>query len=138
MTDFRQLRNTTNNTNFAHTNNSNFEKNKHHNRTYTSQEPMPELQPSPKFQHTTGLRRPTVTGVPNENSLLFRDSPRRYNFDRQSSPAVDKQTISSLRERLQLGANRANLNRNSIGTTTDLTRSASLGRTRMRGASTGE
>ena len=141
MTDFRQLRNTTNNTStfdFTHTNTRNFEKNKHHSRTYTSQEPMPELQPSPKFQPTTGIRRPTVTGVPNENSLLFRDSPRRFNFDRQSSPAVEKQTANALRERLQLGANRTNLNRNSIGTTADLTRTASLGRTRMRGASTGE
>lgn len=135
MTDFRQLRNNSNDTN--NTNNSNFEKNRQISRTYTSQEPMPELQPSPKFQHTTGLRRPTVTGVLNENSLLFKDSPRRYNFDRQSSPAVEKQTISGLRERLQLSANRTNLNRNSIGTTADLTRSVSLG-TRMRGASTGQ
>ncbi|KAH6633496.1 hypothetical protein C7974DRAFT_392868 [Boeremia exigua] len=140
MTDFRQLRsidtNTSNHTSFSANNNNNFEKNRH-SRTYTSQEPMPELQPSPKFQ-PSGLRRPTVTGVPNENSLLFRDSPRRYNFDRQSSPAVEKQTVGGLRERLQLGANRANLNRNSIGTTVDLSRSMSLGRTRMRGASTGE
>lgn len=140
MTDFRQLRNTTNNTsntNNTHINNS-FEKSRHHSRTYTSQEPMPELQPSPKFQPAPSSRRPTVTGIPNENSLLFRDSPRRYNFDRQSSPAVEKQTVSGLRERLQISANRTNLNRNSIGTTADLTRSVSLGRTRMRGASTGE
>lgn len=140
MTDFRQLRsintNTSNHTNF-NTNTSSFEKNRN-SRTYTSQEPMPELQPSPKFQPTSSSRRPTVTGVPNENSFLFRDSPRRYNFDRQSSPAVEKQTVNGLRERLQLSANRTNLNRNSIGTTADLTRSVSLGRTRMRGASTGE
>lgn len=140
MTDFRQLRNINTNTS-VHTNtnnnNSSFEKNRH-SRTYTSQEPMPELQPSPKFQSTPGLRRPTVTGVPNENSLLFKDSPRRFNFDRQSSPAVEKQTVNGLRERLQLGANRNQLNRNSIGTTADLSRSMSLGRTRMRGASTGE
>lgn len=133
MTDFRQLRNANTNTN-----NSNFEANRHHSRTYTSQEPMPELQPSPKFQAAPSLRRPTVTGVPNENSLLFRDSPRRYNFDRQSSPAVEKQTVSGLRERLQLSTNRTALNRNSIGTTADLTRSVSLGTRRMRGASTGE
>ncbi|KAJ4332111.1 hypothetical protein N0V95_009741 [Ascochyta clinopodiicola] len=135
MTDFRQLRNT--NTN-ANANNSNFERNRQSSRTYTSQEPMPELQPSPKFQPASGLRRPTVTGVPNENSLLFKDSPRRYNFDRQSSPAVEKQTVGGLRERLQLSTNRTNLNRNSIGTTADLTRSMSLGTRRLRGASTGE
>jgi hypothetical protein len=131
MTDFRQLRNNNSNTNA-----SNFERNRH-SRTYTSQEPMPELQPSPALQATPGVRRPTVTGVPNENSLLFKDSPRRYNFDRQNSPAVEKQTVGGLRERLQLSANR-NLNRNSIGTTADLTRSMSLGTRRMRGASTGE
>ncbi|XPS81395.1 hypothetical protein M3J09_013333 [Ascochyta lentis] len=141
MTDFRQLRNTNTNTNAnanANANNSNFERNRHTSRTYTSQEPMPELQPSPKFQPAPSLRRPTVTGVPNENSLLFKDSPRRFNFDRQSSPAVEKQTVGGLRERLQLSANRANLNRNSIGTTADLSRSMSLGTRRMRGASTGE
>lgn len=137
MTDFRQLRNSNTTTNI-NTNSSSFEKNRHHSRTYTSQEPMPELQPSPKFQPAPSLRRPTVTGIPNENSLLFRDSPRRYNFDRQSSPAVEKQTVNGLRERLQLSANRTNLNRNSIGTTADLTRSMSLGTRRMRGASTGE
>jgi hypothetical protein len=138
MTDFRQLRSiNTNTSTYTNTNNSSFEKNRH-SRTYTSQEPMPELQPSPKFQPMQSSRRPTVTGVPNENSLLFRDSPRRFNFDRQSSPAVEKQTVNGLRERLQLGANRANLNRNSTGTTSDLSRSMSLGRTRMRGASTGE
>jgi hypothetical protein len=79
-----------------------------------------------------------VTGV--ENSLLYKgtDSPRRFNFDRQSSPAVEKQTVNGLRERLQLNANRNNPNRNSTGTTpaTDLSRSISLGR-RMRGASIG-
>lgn len=140
MTDFRQLRNintnTSNHTSF-NTNSSSFEKNRN-SRTYTSQEPMPELQPSPKFQPKASSRRPTVTGVPNENSFLFKDSPRRYNFDRQSSPALESQTVNGLRERLQLSANRNNLNRNSIGTTADLTRSVSLGRTRMRGASTGE
>ncbi|KAF3044166.1 hypothetical protein E8E11_000022, partial [Didymella keratinophila] len=105
-----------------------------------SGEPMPELQPSPKFQATPSSRRPTVTGVPDENSLLFRDSPRRFNFDRQikldrqSSPAIEQQTVNGLRERLQLGANRTNPNRNTIGTTTDLSRSTSLGRTRVRGA----
>lgn len=142
MTDFRQLRSINTNTS-AHinSNNSSFEKNRH-SRTYTSQEPMPELQPSPKFQATPSSRRPTVTGVPNENSLLFRDSPRRFNFDRQikldrqSSPAIEQQTVNGLRERLQLGANRTNPNRNTIGTTTDLSRSTSLGRTRVRGAST--
>jgi hypothetical protein len=142
MTDFRQLRSINTNTS-AHTNsnNSSFEKNRH-SRTYTSQEPMPELQPSPKFQPTPSSRRPTVTGVPNENSLLFRDSPRRFNFDRQikldrqSSPAIEQQTVNGLRERLQLGANRTNPNRNTIGTTSDLSRSTSLGRTRVRGAST--
>lgn len=149
MTDFRQMRSinmSNNSSNFAHNNlnsfsqtssaNTSFEK--RHSRTYTSQEPLPELQPSPKFQPTSGTRRPTVTGV--ENSLLYRgtDSPRRFNFDRQSSPAVEKQTVNGLRERLQLNANRNNLNRNSTGTTpaTDLSRSISLGR-RMRGASIG-
>ncbi|KAF1924580.1 uncharacterized protein M421DRAFT_424716 [Didymella exigua CBS 183.55] len=138
MTDFRQLRSINTNTSTpTNVNNSSFEKNRH-SRTYTSQEPMPELQPSPKFQPTPSQRRPTVTGVPNENGLLFRDSTRRFNFDRQSSPAVEKQTVNGLRERLQLGANRINPNRNSIGTTADLSRSMSLGRTRMRGASTGQ
>lgn len=142
MTDFRHLRSiNTNTSTHINSNNSSFEKNRH-SRTYTSQEPMPELQPSPKFQANPSSRRPTVTGVPNENSLLFRDSPRRFNFDRQikfdrqSSPAIEQQTVNGLRERLQLGANRSNPNRNTIGTTTDLSRSTSLGRTRVRGAST--
>jgi hypothetical protein len=149
MTDFRQLRSinmSNNSSNFAHNNSSSFTQTssantsfeKRHSRTYTSQEPLPELQPSPKFQPTSGNRRPTVTGV--ENSLLYKgtDSPRRFNFDRQSSPAVEKQTVNGLRERLQLNANRNNPNRNSTGTTpaTDLSRSISLGR-RMRGASIG-
>lgn len=142
MTDFRQLRAiNTNTTAHTNSNNSSFDKNRN-SRTYTSQEPMPDLQPSPKFQLATSSRRGTVTGAPNENSLLFRDSPRRFNFDRQikldrqSSPAVEKQTVDGLRERLQLGANRTNPNRNTIGTTADLSRSTSLGRTRIRGAST--
>ncbi|KAF1842851.1 uncharacterized protein K460DRAFT_407234 [Cucurbitaria berberidis CBS 394.84] len=104
-------------------------------RQYTSREPMPELQPSPALQPTPLARRPTVTGVTNENSLLYRDGPRRYDF-RESSPAYEKQMSGGLRAQAQFSAAR-NPNRNSIGGIADLGRSVSLGR-RMRGSSTGE
>lgn len=123
MTDFRAVRAS--------------EKNRFSNsRQYTSREPLPGLQPSPALQTTAALRRPTVSGVPNENSLLFRDGHRRYDVNREASPAYEKQMAGNLRARAQLGAAR-NPNRNSIGGISELGRSVSLGR-RLRGASTGE
>ncbi|KAF2738753.1 hypothetical protein EJ04DRAFT_458776 [Polyplosphaeria fusca] len=77
LTDFREIRASNKSSRFS--------------REYTSREPMPELQPSPALQPTVSLRRPTVSGIPNESSLLSRDSNRRYNLDRQSSPAYEKQ-----------------------------------------------
>ncbi|KAF2125765.1 hypothetical protein P153DRAFT_389215 [Dothidotthia symphoricarpi CBS 119687] len=128
MTDFRNIRSAEKPT----TTTSRFS-----SRNYTSQEPMPGLQPSPAIQPTSGLRRPTVTGSTNENSLLYRDSTRRYNFDREGSPAHEKQMAGNLQARTQF-SNRANLNRNSIGTMNDIGRSVSLGGRRLRGASIGE
>jgi hypothetical protein len=121
MTDFRSVRPS--------------EKNRF-SRQYTSREPMPDLQPSPALTHTASLRRPTVSGISNENSLLFRDNQRRYDLNRESSPAYEKQMSGGLRARAQLHVAR-NPNRNSIGGVADLGRSVSLGR-RMRGSSIGE
>jgi hypothetical protein len=106
-------------------------------RQYASREQMPELQPPATLQSTASLRRPTISGT--ENSLLFRDGNRRYDFQRESSPAYEKQVAGSLRARTQLAVNRNPNNRNSIGGMTDLTnvRSVTLGR-RQRGNSTGE
>jgi hypothetical protein len=137
MTDFRAVRNT--------------DKSRYANRQYTSQEPMPELQPSPALA-ASGHRRPTVTGG-NENSLLFRDGSRRhYDFEREGSvaSAYENQLANEMR-RVQLGASRSPLNRNSIGALSDLSRSGSLskpavgrsnlsstlGKRRARGLSTG-
>jgi hypothetical protein len=122
MTDFRAIRPT--------------EKNRLSARQYTSREPMPSLQPAPTLQSTASLRRPTVTGTGNENSLLFRDGNRRFDLHRESSPAYEKQTAGTVRARVQLAANR-NPNRNSISGVSDLGRNVSLAR-RQRGASTGE
>jgi hypothetical protein len=123
MTDFRTLRPT--------------EKSRLAARQYTSREPLPELQSPPTLQSTSSYRRPTVTQ--NENSHLFRDGSRRYDFNRESSPAYEKQVASTLRARTQLAVNRNPNNRNSIGGISDLTntRSVTLGR-RQRGNSTGE
>lgn len=101
-------------------------------REYTSREPMPDLQPSPSLHPTTSLRRPTVPSGGNENHLLYRDSSRRYGFDRQSSPAYEKQVMVEPVPRTQY-----NPNRNSIGGISALGRSGSLGR-RFRGTSAGE
>ncbi|KAH4601134.1 hypothetical protein HBH82_178730 [Parastagonospora nodorum] len=121
MTDFRSLRPT--------------EKSRLAARQYTSREPLPELQSPPSLQSSSSLRRPTATQ--NENSLLFRDNSRRYDF-RESSPAYEKQVASTLRARTQLAVNRNPNNRNSIGGVSDLTnRNVTLGR-RQRGNSTGE
>lgn len=121
MTDFRSLRPT--------------EKSRLTGRQYTSREPLPELQSPPTLQSTASLRRPTVVG--NENSLLFRDGSRRYDFHRESSPAYEKQVAGSLRARTQLAVNRNPNNRNSIGGVSELSRNVALGR-RQRGNSTGE
>lgn len=124
MTDFRSMRSTN-------------ERSRLTGRQYTSREPMPDLQPAPTLHSTASLRRPTVSGTNNENSLLFRDGNRRYDLLRESSPAYEKQAAGTLRARAHLAANRNPNNRNSIGGISDLGRSVSLGR-RMRGNSTGE
>jgi hypothetical protein len=121
MTDFRSIRPT--------------EKSRLTGRQYTSREPLPDLQSPPTLQSTASLRRPTVVG--NENSLLFRDGSRRYDFHRESSPAYEKQVAGSLRARTQLAVNRNPNNRNSIGGVSELSRNVTLGR-RQRGNSTGE
>ncbi|KAF2649335.1 hypothetical protein K491DRAFT_669096 [Lophiostoma macrostomum CBS 122681] len=119
MTDFRDIRSSNNTKRFS--------------REYTPREPMPELQPSPSLQHTTSVRRPTVSGIEN-NHLPFRDSNRRYNLDRQSSPAYEKQVSNDLRSRLaqpQNASNRSSLGASGLGRTGSLSR-------RLRGASAGE
>jgi hypothetical protein len=121
MTDFRSMRPT--------------EKSRLTGRHYTSREAMPELQSPPVLQSTASLRRPTMSS--NENSLLFRDGSRRYDFHRESSPGYEKQVAGSLRARTQLAVNRNPNNRNSIGGVADLSRNVTLGR-RQRGNSTGE
>ena len=136
MTDFRAMRNT--------------DKSRYSGRQYTSQEPMPELQPSPALA-SSEFRR-SIMGGNNENSLLFRDGSRRYyDSEREDSPAYEKQLANELR-RVQLGVSRNGLNRNSIGGISDLNRSGSvtkpglsrsnlnstLGKRRARGLSTGE
>ncbi|KAF2685982.1 hypothetical protein K458DRAFT_363507 [Lentithecium fluviatile CBS 122367] len=108
MTDFRATR-TTPKTQFG--------------REYTSREPMPDLQPSPAIQPSTSLRRPTVSGLANEN-LLFKDNSRRYGLDRQGSVEAAPKT-------------KYNTNRNSMGSFSSLGRSVSLSR-RTRGTSAGE
>ncbi|KAH7082080.1 hypothetical protein FB567DRAFT_448018 [Paraphoma chrysanthemicola] len=124
MTDFRSLRGP--------------EKTRLTGRQYASREPLPDLQPAPTLQSAASLRRPTVTGTSNENSLLFRDGSRRYDFHRESSPAYEKQVAGSLQARNRLAVNRNPNNRNSIGGIADLSnRSVSMGG-RMRGNSTGE
>jgi len=101
-------------------------------REYTSREPMPDLQPSPAIQPTTSLRRPTVSGLGNENHLLFRDNSRRYGLERQSSPSREKQYSGDVAPRAQY-----NTNRNSISGISGLGRTVSLSR-RARGTSAGE
>ena len=83
MTDFSQIR-PSNGTNRAN----------RLSRDYNSQNPVPELQPSPSLQHTSSLRRPngtnTVTeGAHTPSSSLLRDGSRRY-LDRQTPPVYDK------------------------------------------------
>ncbi|KAF1918984.1 hypothetical protein BDU57DRAFT_125804 [Ampelomyces quisqualis] len=121
MTDFRSLRPT--------------EKSRLTARQYASREPIPELQSPSSLQSAASLRRPTVSG--NENSLLFRDNSRRYDLQRESSPAFEKQVAGSVRARTQLAVNRNPNNRNSISGVSDLARSATFGR-RQRGNSAGE
>jgi hypothetical protein len=101
-------------------------------REYTSREPMPDLQPSPTIQPTASLRRPTVSGLGNDNHLLFRDTSQRYGLDRQSSLVSDKQPAAGFAPRTRLG-----INRNSIGGVSGLGRTVSLSR-RARGTSAGE
>jgi len=93
-------------------------------REYTSNEPMPDLQPSPALQTTTSIRRPTVSGVGNENNLLYHDNNRRYGADKQTPQEPTTRTAFSS-------------NRNSIGGSFPLGRSASLSR-RVRGTSAAE
>ncbi|CAI6333218.1 unnamed protein product [Periconia digitata] len=116
FTDFRDIRSA--------------EKNRY-SRTYTSREPMPDLQPS-AIQPTTSSRRPTVPGLNTEN-LLLRDGSRRFGIERQNSPAYEKQVARELATpRTQYSANR-----HSVGGISGLGRSGSLNR-RLRGKSAGE
>ncbi|KAF2001722.1 hypothetical protein P154DRAFT_521479 [Amniculicola lignicola CBS 123094] len=106
-----------------------------HNRGYPSREPLPELQPSPAIHHTQSLRRPTVSGATNDNSHLhFRDTARRYQLDRQNSPAYERQMsaeLSSRDPRTQYNSSRTPLSSSGLG------RMGSLNR-RLRGNGTGE
>ncbi|KAF2261700.1 hypothetical protein CC78DRAFT_535426 [Lojkania enalia] len=116
MTDFREIR-PTNKANRI-------------SREYTSREPMPDLQPSPALQHTSSLRRPTVSGIEN-TSLLFRDANRRYNLDRQNSPVYEKQMSADTSSRVSQLPTQYSSNRTSIGAL-GLSRTGSLSR-RLRG-----
>ncbi|KAF2875511.1 hypothetical protein BDV95DRAFT_602932 [Massariosphaeria phaeospora] len=117
MTDFHDTRSSNKPTRFS--------------REYTSREPIPELQPSPSIQQPASLRRPTVTGLGNENHLLYRDN-RRFNIDRQNSPAYEKQLSADYGNRAPYSSNR-----HSISGVSALGRSGSVNR-RLRGTSTGE
>ncbi|KAJ4360696.1 uncharacterized protein N0V89_001263 [Didymosphaeria variabile] len=113
MTDFREIR-------AAHK--------PRYSREYTSQEPLPDLQPSPALPTSTTSRRTTLTG--NENNLLYRNrdsitgSSSRYGFTSQASPATERHPVA----RTQFASNR-----NSIGGSFPLGRSASLSRRRVNG-----
>lgn len=120
MTDFQDIRSSGQNKRFS--------------REYTSREPMPDLQPSPSLQHTTSLRRPTVSGAEN-NHLFFQGGSRRYNLDRQSSPAYKKQVSADLGSRLAQPTSQYSSNRASIGAG-GLGRAGSLNR-RLRETSAG-
>jgi hypothetical protein len=97
-----------------------------YSREYTSQEPMPNLQPSPALPTPISSRRTTLTGT--ENNLLYRDrdsaliGTRRYGLASQNSSATEKQPVA----RTQFASNR-----NSIGGSFPLGRSASLSRRRV-------
>ncbi len=107
-------------------------------RSYMSREPMPELQPSPAIRPTSALRRPTLAGISNESSLLFRNNSQRYEINRENSPAMfEKPTpvSQSLRSRAHLSAARNPHNRNSIGGVSELNRTVSMGARRVRGSS---
>jgi hypothetical protein len=106
---------------------------KRSSKEYTSQEPMPESQPSSSV-NTTFLRRPTVSGAEN-NHVFFRDGGRRYLVDRQSSPAYEKQVSADLGSRLAQPTSQYISNRASIGAS--IARLGSVNR-RLRGASVGE
>ncbi|KAK7181239.1 hypothetical protein DPSP01_003328 [Paraphaeosphaeria sporulosa] len=115
MTDFRETR-------AAHKS--------RYSREYTSQEPMPDLQPSPALPTPIpSSRRTTLTG--NENNLLYRDrdntqsalgATRRYGLTSQNFPATEKHPVA----RTQFASNR-----NSVGGSFPLGRSASLSRRRV-------
>jgi hypothetical protein len=100
-----------------------------YSREYTSQEPMPDLQPSPALPTPISTsRRTTLTG--NENNLLYRDrdsapsGTRRYGLAGQNPSATEKQPVA----RMQFTSNRS-----SIGGSFPLGRSASLSRRRVNG-----
>ncbi|KAF2449719.1 hypothetical protein P171DRAFT_427891 [Karstenula rhodostoma CBS 690.94] len=101
-----------------------------YSREYTSQEPMPDLQPSPSLPiPISSSRRTTLTG--NENNLLYRDrdsaqsalgATRRYGLTSQNSSATEKHPVA----RTQFASNRS-----SVGGSFPLGRSASLSRRRV-------
>lgn len=116
-----------------------------YSREYTSQEPMPDLQPSPALPTpTSATRRTTLNGA--ENNLLYRDrdaqsafgaqstygtrgnapsalgATRRYGLASQNPPAAEKQPLV----RSQFTSNRT-----SVGGSFPLGRSASLSRRRV-------
>lgn len=121
MTDFRNVSNRT-----GHK--SRF------SREYTSQEPLPDLQPSPALA-TPSTRRTTLAG--NENNTLYRDrdresttalGKRRYGIGQISSAgAYDKHPLEPVARTQAASA------RNSIGGSFPLGRSASLSRRRVNG-----
>ncbi|KAF2194962.1 hypothetical protein K469DRAFT_615165 [Zopfia rhizophila CBS 207.26] len=123
MTDFRDTRSSNKTNRFS--------------REYTSREPIPELQPSPSIQHTSSLRRPTVPGASTENSnLLFRDGSRRFNSDRQNSPAYESLLTADAGSRATQPLTQYSSNRTSLGAS-GLSRAGSLSR-RLRGNVAGE
>lgn len=101
-----------------------------YSREYTSKEPMPDLQPSPALPTPiSSSRRTTLTG--NENNLLYRErdstqsalgATRRYGLTNQNTPTTEKHPVA----RTQFASNR-----NSIGGSFPLGRSASLSRRRV-------
>ncbi|KAF2009176.1 hypothetical protein BU24DRAFT_358794, partial [Aaosphaeria arxii CBS 175.79] len=113
MTDFRDIRASTNHT-------------KRFSREYTSREQLQELQPGPALQqHTSSLRRPTISGAEN-NSLLYQDDSR-FHIERRRTPGYEKPLSADLGSRLvqpttNYSAHRASLGAQGLGRNTSVSR----------------
>ncbi|KAF2275533.1 uncharacterized protein EI97DRAFT_443370 [Westerdykella ornata] len=95
-------------------------------RDFSPREPKLESQSFPSAHYTpSSYRRPTVSGT--ENNVLFRETPRRYNLDRQNTPAPETQNSTEFTSRLVQPSTQYTSNRAMAGAMS-LARSGSLGR----------